>query len=134
MNIRSTNSVTGKQNAVMCLLVAVLNGIFTHVSDACHTIDVNKNDSKWVACHIHFFFCGFCVLRDTLIPLVFYLMMKAFDFEHLLEIWGVQWVEVTNWLVTGIFFALLVKWDDGKIILKVVMTVSKFEVRIKGRW
>lgn len=46
MNKRVKNSVTRKQNAVMCLLVGVLSAAFTHVIDACQTVDENKNDSK----------------------------------------------------------------------------------------
>lgn len=38
-----------KQNAVMCLILVacVLSGTFTHVSDACQTIDDRQNDSKF---------------------------------------------------------------------------------------
>lgn len=48
IKISMENSVTGKQNAVMCLLVAgVLGGIFTHAVKACQTTDDGtRNDSK----------------------------------------------------------------------------------------
>lgn len=45
MNKRVKNSVTGKRNAVICLLVGVLSAAFTHV-EGCHTVDENRNDSK----------------------------------------------------------------------------------------
>lgn len=46
---RMMNSVTGTINVVVyCLLVAGdLNDIFRHVSDACQTVDTDKNDSEY---------------------------------------------------------------------------------------